>query len=177
MTHIRTLLALALLAFTAPVFAQAYVFGLFTRADADTRTAPSTSGSEFAMNAGAGWHFSKHLAAEVGYVGVGNLSSADGLTEFKVDGFGIAAVGTIPISGPWSLVGKVGAYALDGETTRCCSTQAKGDLGTRPLLAVGVQYHLGDALHVQALIQQINGKDGTELDKLRLFSVGAVLQF
>lgn len=177
MNLIRTLIAFALLALALPAAAQPYVFGLFTRANADTRVTPDTSGSEFAMNAGAGWRFSKHFSAELGYLSVGNLSSADGLTEFKIDGFGVAAVGTLPLSGPWALVGKVGAYSLDGETTRCCSTQTKSDLGSRPLVAIGAQYHIGDALHVQALYQQVNGKDGSELDKLRLFSIGAVLQF
>jgi predicted porin len=174
---LRLTLAALMLALAMPVAAQPYVFGLLSRATADTRVTPDTSGSEFAMNAGAGWRFSKHFSAELGYLSVGNLSSADGLTEYKIDGFGIAAVGTLPLSGSWSLVGKIGAYDLDGETTRCCSTQTKSDLGTRPLVAFGAQYNIGQGLHAQLLYQQVNGKDGSELDKLRLLSFGAVLQF
>lgn len=178
MNMIRALFAVAIIAIAAPASAQVYIFGAGSHIKADTRTVPETSGNDTtSFHVGAGWRFSPYFAAEIGYLGLGHYGSADGLTQWTAEGFGIAAVGTLPLSGPWALVGKVGAYQLDSELGRCCSTITKQDLGTRPLLAIGGQYHVGDALYVQALYQQVNGKDGTELDKLRLFSIGALLQF
>jgi hypothetical protein len=179
----RALFAVLLLALSLPAAAQPYVFGLFTLADADTRVTPDTSGSESTRNLGAGWRFSKYFSAELGHLSTVHLSSADRSTQFKIKGVGIAAVGTWPLSSDWALVGKLGAYDLDGDTYRldstftCCTSQTSSDLGTRPLFAFGAQYRVNDSIYAQALYQQISGKDGSELDTLRLLSLGAVLQF
>jgi hypothetical protein len=172
----KTLFATLLLSLSLPAAGQMYVFGMGGHSKADTRTTPATSSSEFkTWHAGAGWRFSKYLAAEIGYLDVGNHGGAD--ASWKADGFGAAAVGTLPISGPWSLVGKVGLYRLESDFVTGGSQLVTAKLGSRPLLALGGQYHVGDALHFQLLVQQIDGEDGTDLDTVRLVSIGAMLQF
>jgi predicted porin len=165
-----------LLALSAPAAAQVYLFGMGGHSKANTRTTPPTSSSEFkTWHAGAGWRLSKYIAAEVGYLDVGNHGGA--AASWKADGFGVAAVGTLPISGPWALVGKAGLYRLESDFVAPGSALVTTKLGSRPLFALGGQYHVGDALHLQFLVQHIDGKDGTNLDKVRLISIGAVLQF
>jgi OOP family OmpA-OmpF porin len=172
----KTLFAALLLALSLPAAGQVYVFGMGGHSKAATSTTPATSGSEFkTWHAGAGWRFSKYLAAEVGYLDIGNHGDAD--ASWKADGFGIAAVGTLPISGPWALVGKAGLYRLESDFVAPGSTLVTSKLGSRPLLAIGGQYHVGDALHLQLLVQHIDGKNDTNLDNVRLISIGAVLQF
>ncbi len=178
MTIIRTLIAALALSLAAPAYAQIYLFGAGSHAKAETRTSPTTSGSDTtAFHVGAGWRFTPHFSAELGYLGLGHYGSADAFTQWTAEGPGLAAVGTLPVAGPWSLVGKLGAYRLDARLERCCTTVEKEKLGTRPLIALGVQYHVGDALSVQMLYQRIEGKTGSQLDELRLISLGAMLQF
>jgi predicted porin len=171
----KTLFAALLLSLSLPAAGQPYVWGMGSSMKADLRTTPDVSGSDrTSFHAGAGWRFNTYVAAELGYLGTGSFNAAGG--SWRADGFGLAAIGTLPIAGPWSLVGKAGAYRLKSKfNTPGIVVNTK--LGSRPLFALGAQYHVGDALHLQLLYQQFSGKNGAEIDKLRMISLGAMLQF
>lgn len=172
----RTIAFIALLLAASVAQAQAYVFGNFSQTKATTRTAADTSGTDYStMQLGGGYRFSRYLAAEASYLGLGHYDAPGG--SWTASGFGAAAVGTMPLSDAWSLIGKAGFYRLESELAVCCTTVTKTKLGSRPAFAAGVDYHVGDALHVQALVQQIKGKTGSDLDNIKMLSIGAVLAF
>lgn len=173
---IRIALAVLALAASAAAGAQPYVFAGFSHTKATTRTVPDTSGTDYStMQLGAGYRFNKYLGAEVSYLGLGHYDTA--VNSWTASGFGAAAVGTAPLIGNWSLIGKAGFYRLDTELAVCCTTVTKTRLGSRPTYALGVQYQFTPEVQLQGLFQQIGGKTGTDLDNIRMLTLGASLSF
>lgn len=185
MTTIRTLLAVALLALAGPAWAQFYVWGAGGSAKLDARTLPNVSGRDtVSAQLGAGWGFNRFLAVEAGYL---STPSYDALTPslnafWSADGYTLAAVGSIPLGPSWSIIGKLGVWDAKAEFRTVtvpagARTTTKTDLGSRPLLGFGIEYSLGEHLHLRALYEQIDGKASQELHKLEMLSFGFVLRY
>jgi hypothetical protein len=182
MNAIRALLAAALFALAMPVAAQPYVWVSIGSAKLDALTSPDVSGSDRAAQFGVGWRFSRFVAVEASYL---NLPSYDALTPtinvWSADGYTLAAVGTVPLGASLSLVGKLGVWNAESELTTVTPggsvTETKTDLGSRPLIGAGVEFHVDQHFSARAIYEQVRGKDGTEFDKLRMFSIGALLRF
>jgi OOP family OmpA-OmpF porin len=62
-----------------------------------------------------GFRFNRNLAAELGFVDLGEASSSGplGSASIKTDGIEIAALGILPLNPQFDLFGKVGLYRWD----------------------------------------------------------------
>lgn len=107
-TVARNLLALACLILACNATAQPYLV--------------AGVGSESSLVAGAGYQANKYAGAELSYfraeadgepVNTGMLRAT--VPSETVKGFGLFAVGTLPIAGQVSLVAKIGAYRLEAD--------------------------------------------------------------
>jgi len=171
-------LAFAVCVFIAPAAANAqpYLFAGISQTRVTTRTAPDTSGTDYStMQFGAGYRFNKYLSTELSYLGLGHYDTQQ--NSWTASGFGAAVVGTMRMTGAWSMLGKAGFYRLDSELVICCSTATKTSLGSLPAIALGVQYQATPELSVHGLFQMIGGKTGTDLDNIKMLSIGATLSF
>lgn len=75
----------------------------------------------------AGYQFNPNFAVEASYLDFGDFTADLTVTngtdtgtadaKASVDGFGFAVLGKLPIQGPFSLYGKLGLIAWDGEAT------------------------------------------------------------
>jgi OmpA-OmpF porin, OOP family len=184
-TFLTTLAATILLCVAGVASAQPYLWGGLGSAKADVRTSPDASGSDTgAFQLGAGWRFNKFFAVEAGYL---DLPSYDGLTPslnafWTANGHTLAAIGNVPLGASWSLVGKLGVWDAKSELKVVAipagtTTVTKTDLGSRPMIGAGVEFHTGPHFRLRAIYEQIQGKDTLELDKVRLFTLGMVVQF
>lgn len=172
-------LLLAMLA-ASPVFAEPYVFLDFSRMEAETRTVPSTSGTLYSgLHFGAGYRY-KYLAGEVSYLNLGNFRGFEGTTvnSWTATGFGLSAVGMLPVSDSLSLLAIAGIYYLKTEiqsqTGGVQNAAIRSDVSA-PSFGAGIQYAWSDEFRLRATFRQLNGKE--ELDHLRMFSLGAIIAF
>ncbi|MDX1466468.1 MAG: outer membrane beta-barrel protein, partial [Halomonas sp.] len=105
----------------------------------------------------AGYQFNPFFAVEASYLDFGdftadfreafgtNTVTADG--KVSAEGFGFSALGKLPIQGPFSLYGKLGLIAWDGEATGSArvngtlvahETESTDDID--PFYGVGAEY-------------------------------------
>jgi hypothetical protein len=170
---IRTLFAALLLALSLPAAGQPYlVIGI---AQVEAKLAGLVEREIAVPIFGLGYHFTENFAVEASYLRLGNYSEMGGTWTAK--GPGLAAIGTLPM-GRWSLLGKLGFYALDSEHTIASSgggITTSEDLGNRAVLGIGAAYSLSQHLQVRAMLEQMDGMG--ELDRLRLFTMGMVVTF
>ncbi len=108
------LIAAALLttAFATPVFASTemgpYVGLGIGQSSTDTYNLSTKTATAFSIY--GGYQFMKYVAAEVQYNDFGSPTAANG-TSFKINGYSLAAVGTLPINEQWAVQGKLGYAA------------------------------------------------------------------
>lgn len=168
--HLIATTALTTLA-AAPVFAQSYQQGpdegLYAGAglghsklDNDTLDllgdfGASTDDSDTAYKLFVGYRFNPNFAVEASYLDFGDFTASGILNgepanaKASADGFGFALVGRLPIQGGFSIHGKLGMVAWDGEVS-ASFTDGNGDRwnlsasedGTDPFYGIGVEYEV-----------------------------------
>lgn len=140
MLNAKLILAALLAIAAGDAHAQAYVH--LGPAQAKVETSTGISDTETKPYAAAGYRFTEHLALEASYLVTGAVrGSSSGISRtWQASGPGIAAIGTLPIAGGVSLVGKIAVYSLKAESTDSTMGGVPGtgppppkvDLGTRP---------------------------------------------
>jgi hypothetical protein len=114
-----TLMILALLAVAGPGIAQEgiYLGGSFGYAKykdtCDLANVPCDDNDE-AWRLFAGYQFSRHWSAELGYTDLGAVTGAGTLGSFSLDtkGWDLSVLGSIPVAGRLSAFGRLGLYRL-----------------------------------------------------------------
>lgn len=89
-----------------------------------------------------GYQLTPNIAVEAGYADLGKFKSSAG--QLKSQGVYLDAVGTVPIAGPWSALGRVGVY--NGKVD---NSLIGSDRGTNVKVGAGVQYAIDRNLSVQ----------------------------
>lgn len=89
-----------------------------------------------------GYQLTPNIAVEAGYADLGKFKSSAG--QLKSQGVYLDAVGTVPIAGPWSALGRVGVY--NGKVD---NSLIGSDRGTNIKVGAGVQYAIDRNLSVQ----------------------------
>jgi len=150
----------------------------------DSKVAPvgstptSASTRSEGWKAYAGYQFNKYLGAEGGYVNLNDMTAHTGSlrTNVSSDAWTLAAVGTLPLTEKFSVIGKLGAaYVLSGIKAKngAALTQRIGDDGYEPYYGAGVSYALLDNLSVRAEWERFDRKD-LNID---LLTAGMVVKF
>jgi hypothetical protein len=181
----RTLFAALLLTFAGAAAAQPYVWGGMGSAKTELRTTPDLSGREsVSFELGAGYRFHRYIGLEAGYFKLPqHQSTSPSLNAFwSAKGFTVAAVGFLPISESWTLVGKAGVLRAEGEFKTVTLpagtlTITETKYGSRPLFGAGVQWAMDPHFSLRAMYQHVEGEDGSELDSVQTLFLGMVIQF
>jgi len=99
-------------ALATPVFASTdvgpYVGLGIGQSSTDTYNLSTKTATAFSIY--AGYQFMKYVAAEVQYNDFGSPTATGG-SSFKIDGYSVAAVGTLPLNDQWALQAKLGYAA------------------------------------------------------------------
>ena len=155
--------ALATLVAT-PAFAQSYpgvpdegfylgtAIGQATFKNDDFRNLAETDRKDTAFKLFAGYQFNPNFAVEASYLDFGDFTATDVYNgepdnfDYSVDGFGFALVGRLPIDAGFSVFGKLGLIAWDGDLKNDYVEDGQrvsdsfGTDGTDPFYGVGVEY-------------------------------------
>jgi OOP family OmpA-OmpF porin len=132
----------------------------------------STDRSDSGGKIYGGYQFNPNFSLETGYATMGKFQSAAG--EAKGTGVFIDAVGTIPLSNNFSLLGRVGAFNGKFENTFAGTS----DKGTNVKVGAGVQYDFSSNLGVRGEWERyrFDATGGTKANA-DLYSVGLNYKF
>lgn len=117
-----------------------------------------------------GYQFTPNVAIEAGYADLGKFTSSAG--NLRANGYFVDAVGTVPISGPWSAIGRVGVF--NGKLDR---SGVGSDRGTSAKVGAGIEYAIDTNLAVRGEWERyrfdaLNRKGNTDL-----YSIGVKYSF
>ena len=171
-------LAVMLCAVTGTVAAQGYLgagAGITTVDLCDDFSGPGVScdDKDTGMKIFGGFKFNPNFGVEASWVDLGEVSVSDpgGSASVEVDGFGVAAVGMIPINPQFGIFGKLGAYMWDASGGGLAS--GSSDDGTDIMVGAGVNWNFTSRFGVRAEWERFD-IDGDDVDFL---SVGAQYNF
>lgn len=94
-----------------------------------------------------GYKFTRNLAVEAGFTGVGKVTFVDG-TSIKGDAFYVAAVGTLPVSSSFDLYGKLGVASTKTTVANVAGVVA-GATQTGLTYGLGGQYNVSNNVAVR----------------------------
>ena len=117
-----------------------------------------------------GYQLTPNLALEGGYVDLGKFRNSAG--QLEAQGVYLDAVGTVPISGPWSAIGRVGVY--NGKVD---NSLVGSDRGTSGKVGAGIQYTIDRNLSVQGEWERYRLDGGGTRANTDLYSVGVKYSF
>jgi hypothetical protein len=182
----KTILFLLLFALCAPrqALAEPYLTGTFSsdRVEADGHR--STPGSGIQL--GAGYRFGKHVAAELSYFESSSRSDQERVGDtstmrfWEASGFGVAVVGTAPVSKSVSLFAKLGDNYLDlrsrtlvtsGLETKLDQTVSRARW--EPTISLGAEFAVVDRVALRAAITRVGGGS----DRIDQASLGLAYYF
>jgi OOP family OmpA-OmpF porin len=120
-----------------------------------------------------GFKFNQNFGVEASWVDLGevSLSGPGGTATVEFDGFGVAAVGMIPLNPQFGIFGKVGAYMWDASGGGAAS--GLSDDGTDIMFGAGVSWTFARNFGLRAEWERFD-IDGSDVDFL---SVGAQFNF
>ena len=178
--------ALALAASQAS--AQAYLGGSVGQSDIDADiatgliTGGSVDGKDSAFKLFGGYMFNRHFGLEAAYVDLGKLSYSGNWLgapvtggTVELTGTTISALGALPITEQFSLLGKIGLFIWEAkarDTTGGLPFSAR-DEGTDLAFGIGVGYHFTRNLGVRAEWEMFT----TDNADSSLVSLGVLWQF
>jgi OOP family OmpA-OmpF porin len=166
-----------------------YVGGAFGQGEAgnwcDTSGAPAGVGlsscddKDSAWKAFAGYRFSRHFAAEATYINFGEYSgtvtagAASATVNADATGWGVAALGIVPLGNNFELFGKLGFMRGESEATVTVGafSGTVGDKGTELHYGVGGIYNFTRNLGVRVEWENVNDAD------LSVLSIGLQYRF
>ncbi len=162
----KRLIATAALAtlVASPAFAQSYQYnpnegpyvgaGLgYSKLDNDTlnrldSAGANTDDSDTGYKLFVGYQFNPNFAIEASYLDFGDFEANAGAEKLtaSADGFGFALVGKLPIQNGFSVYGKLGMVAWDGDIdyrdSSTGTTASLADDGTDPFYGIGAEYEV-----------------------------------
>lgn len=125
-----------------------------------------------------GYQFNKYLALEGGYVNLNDMRAVNGpvRTSIATEAWALGAVLSYPLTNKFSVIGKLGAAYMQGDTrtkTGTALTVRTSDDGYEPNYGVGVTYAVFDNLNLRAEWERF---DRSRLD-IDLVTAGLQLKF
>lgn len=183
------LVSIAALA-AAPAFAQGlYVGGHFGQVRyANTCDEIGGSGvtcddSDTGFRVLGGYQFTPHVAAEVAYTDLGELSASGpgGTASVEVSAFEVVAVATMPVAERFSLYGKAGVYRgeVDVRIDTVLLTDSASESNTDLTFGAGVRFDFTQQASLRVEWQRYPdlGGDETGEDDVDFLSLGVLFRF
>jgi len=176
MPHLRSTLTVIALAAALPALAQEVRLGPYVGATvgkpdwkADGIGGVSGDSSGTAAKVYGGWRLHRNFGAELSAVRLGRLSGP--LGNAKADGYGLDAVGYLPLATDWT------AFARAGVAQVKTSVPGASDRNSAPKLGTGLQYQLSPSTALRGeweryRVDAFGGKSNTDA-----YSLGAQFSF
>jgi OOP family OmpA-OmpF porin len=171
-------LAVMLFAVTGTVAAQGYIgagAGITTVDICDDISGPGVScdDKDTGLKIFGGFKFNPNFGVEASWVDLGEVTASGpgGTATIEVDGFGVAAVGMIPINPQFGVFGKIGAYMWDANAN--APGFSASDDGTDIMFGAGVNWNFSSHFGLRAEWERFD-IDGDDVDFL---SIGAQYNF
>lgn len=142
----------------------------------------NTDDSDTAYKLFAGYQFNPNFAIEASYLDFGDFEANAGSEklEASADGFGFALVGKLPIQGGFSVHGKLGMVAWDGDLDYSDSASgvstSLGEDGTDPYYGIGAEYEV-DRIMMRAEYERYDLSDSGEDLEIDLVSASLGYRF
>ena len=139
-----------------------------------------------------GYSFNQNFAVEGGYVDFGqqnyrvNFSSGDGHGKIGADCLDVAALGIVPVDGPFSVFGKVGVidakvdYHLAGADAGGSFADSHEKIKLSPDFGVGAMYSLNDVAALRMEVERfadLGKKSTTGESNVDLMTLGVSYRF
>ena len=118
-----------------------------------------------------GYRFNDYFAIEGSFYDFGEMN--EGGNQLELDGVGLAAVGSIPVSERFSLFGKLGVHAWDAEISGAIASRFSDDSDTDAFYGIGVEYALTDRWDIRGELERYE-VDDVDLD---VASIGISFNF
>lgn len=154
---------------------------------------PGTTRTEHRHEAGGkgfiGWRFHRYVAVEGAYHNFGkfeadyNGTGVSGKSIHKVDGWGLSALGIVPLAPNFSLYGRVGAFNGKVDTTLTGATPANlvnaSERSTALLLGGGVQWDINNRWALRGEYENYGKLGDTTTGQIRtdMWSANALFKF
>lgn len=196
----KTIITLLLATFCTAIAAQPYVLGTASSGQIKANVGEGLSKSAIVGSLGAGYRFSRYFAAEASYLKSGTIHGEDAERVqgtsifttthfFDVKGFGLSALGMLPVSERISLLGKLGANRLTlTHTTQTAQFQrvfpfSLIDVQSSttheqvwvPSIGIGAGFSPVRQVELRAMLEQVSGRGS--LDRLTMLSLSAAFSF
>ena len=119
-----------------------------------------------------GWEMNKNIAFEAAWVDIGKIRGSIGgsAVSAKIDGWTLAAKGTLPLNDQFSVYGKLGMISWDAKGGGAAS--GIDDDGTDLMYAIGAQYMFNDKFGIFGEWEWYDIDDDVDL-----LSIGALIKF
>jgi OOP family OmpA-OmpF porin len=180
------------MAFTGPALAQdtGFYAGLHigqSKAKDACEDLTSCDDKDTAWKILGGYQFNRHLAVEIGYTDLGEVSATDlGATvSIESTAFEVVAVGIFPVANQFSVYGKLGMYRGDTDTSVSDpgGSASGSESNTDLTFGIGVRYDFTRNLGVRAEWQKYSDVSANDLDggtveaDVDVISVGVIWRF
>lgn len=158
--------------------------GESTAKDACASLGASCTDSGTSYRLGAGYQFTPNLGVEASSAIMGSVKASGilGNAEYKPQILQVSATGKFPISGPFSLIGKVGLArtTVDLSATNSLGSYSPSATTTKLAWGVGGQYDFANRLGIRAQYEdfgEVGDANTTGTAKLTMISAGLVMKF
>lgn len=162
-----------------------------------TQVAESKDQTDTGYKLTLGYRFNPNLAVEgsfadlgkfhYSYTGTGASTGESGEMDYKVRAWTLAAVGSLPLTGQFSVFGKIGAAATKAKLNADINAPSLGFVGsvndsqsrTSLLWGVGARYDFTETFGIRTEYENYGrvGNEDTGRAKASLFSVGLDVRF
>lgn len=148
----------------------------------------SVKKTDTAFRIGAGYQLNKNVGFEANYADFGKLTASGVVLGFAtsvsvpVTGYGVAVVGTLPLSDAFALTGKVGleSISVKNNVSLLGVTVSQSANKTNATFGVGIKYNLTPSVALRAQYEdfgKVGNANTTGEAKLSLLSAGVIVGF
>ena len=104
-----------------------------------------------------GYRFNDYFAVEGNYYDFGD--NADGRNELGIDGVGLAAIGSIPLSDQFSIFGKVGIHSWDADISGPIAGRFSDDSDEDVFYGIGLEYEFNQHWNIRGELERYEVDD------------------
>lgn len=156
-------------------------------------TAVSSDSSSFGFTEYGGYRFNQNFAVQASFTDLGKYdftatrpAATPATGKVTINGFGLAAVGTIPLANDFSVFGKVGAFfsTLNASTSinlfGAGTTTGNKERKVVPNIGIGLDYNITNNIVLRGEVERFQGmgtNSRTIRTDLNLFSAGVYYKF
>ena len=123
-----------------------------------------------------------NMGLELAYVSLGSMTATDptlGNLEVKAKGYSLTGIGTAPVAGPLSLIGRVGLFLSSLQARVSGSSSSESARNSTVTVGLGVRWTFSDQFYARLEWELFSdlGDDETGILDVDMFSAGVGFSF